>query len=1601
MKAYEASVGSFVSSVGPVPGGGVGAGVVSFGQERLWFLDELVGGGALYNAPFVVRVSGCDVGVLGGAVQGLVDRHEALRSGVRTVGGRPVSVVAGVGVEVSWSVVSVGGEGEAWDVVRAGVCGSFDLSVPPLVRGGFVEFGGVGEGLLWLVFHHAVCDGWSLGVLQEELREFYGAGVEGREVVLPEVSLSFGDFAVWERERLSGGVLDEGVGWWRGYLEGAPGVLSLPGDRVRPAVQSYVGDMVVFDVPGGLVDGVRGVARECRSTVFHVLMAAFDVVVGRWSRQEDVVVGVPGAGRSGAAALDRVVGFFANMLPVRVDVGGDPSFVELVRRVRGSAVAAQGHEEVPFSSLVDALVPERESSWSPLVQVTFSVNPVERRRWEWGGGAEGEIGSVHTGTAKFDLGMLVFDAGADGMWGEVEFASDLFNASTVRRFVDQWLAVLGEVTADPRVRLSELRGMPAAEVELLRSWSRGGGGDLVWESVDEGVVARALERPGAVAVRDRGVSVSYGELVARADGVAAALRAVGVGRGGVVGLCVERSADLVVGMLGVLRAGAAYVALDPEYPRERLAFMLEDSGARVVVGHEYLFDRLPLDGRTTIDIDQTRPVPLTPDTANGIGRSLERGDDLAYLIYTSGSTGRPKGVAVRHRNLGSLMAIGRRCFDFGAEDVWSLFHSASFDFSVWETWGALANGGCLVVVPPELARDPAGFHRLVSEACVTVLNVTPTAFGRFEEADAQTPAPLALRKVIFGGEAVDLSAVRRWWERHQVGAPDLINMFGITEVTVHATVKTLTPEALDDSVSPIGVPLPGYSIRVLGPDGREQPIGVAGEIHISGAGVAAGYLNRPELTAERFLPIDPENSRAGVTYASGDLARWLPSGELEYVGRADQQVKIRGFRVETGEVEAVLGAHPQVDSSVVTVTRDEDTPRLVAYCVPAAGAETSVNDLRDHLAARLPSYMVPALIILIDEIPLNANGKADLARLPSAEFAHAETREEYLAPSSEQEKILADVWCEVLGVNRVGVRENFFDLGGDSIRSVQVLAAARSRGLTFDLQHLFQHRTVERLAPLCTSHEARAQELKPFSMVSTGDRARMPADAVDAYPMTALQMGMIYEMEADSRISPYLNVDSFGMRARFDESLFRRAVDDVVLRHEILRTSFHLSGYDDLLQVVHEMAELSVVVEDVRELAEAERSALVDECVRRERGIPFDVNIPGLLRFFIHVVGDGEFQWTLVEHHAILDGWSLNSTIGEIIGRYALLLEDPEAPRESAPVSRFREFVALERADARSAASRAFWEEAIGDWDALRLPRLPSAERGDALVPVGDVGDGERVSPEEGSGFGSLETRLDPAVSEGLVDVTRRLGLPLKCVLLGAHLAVMSKLTGHRSPTTGLLVNGRLEGEGGTDTRGLFLNSVPFSVPVEGTMADVIRAVFARDTEILPHRRFPHTEIRALAGGAQLYETHFIYNHFHVLAEALGAGEVGIVSAADGTYMTARSEPTNWPFACGFMREPGSDGLVHVIDYHTAEFTGEQVRGYRDCYLRLLRALAEDPYRRVDTIDVLSDEERRAFSLWNSTAADLVWESVDEGVVARALERPGAVAVRDRGVSVS
>ncbi|HUZ26919.1 MAG TPA: amino acid adenylation domain-containing protein, partial [Streptosporangiaceae bacterium] len=738
-----------------------------------------------------------------------------------------------------------------------------------------------------------------------------------------------------------------------------------------------------------------------------------------------------------------------------------------------------------------------------------------------------------------------------------------------------------------------------------------------------------------------------------------------------------------------------------------------------------------------------------------------------------------------------------------------------------------------------------------------------------------------------------------------------------------------------------------------------------------------------------------------------DRARWRPDGTLEFLGRADHQVKIRGFRIEPGEVEAAILTHPAAQAcAVLAHGADQADRRLVAYVVTSRDAdpEPDVAAIRDHVAGLLPAHMVPALVVFLDALPVTANGKLDRGRLPAPGEERPALGQGYVAPRTEAESILAEIWAEVLEVERVGVADNFFHLGGDSIRSIQVLALARQRGIDFSLQRLFQLSTIAALVgeTVLAAPEPRVRE--PFSMISAGDRARIPGDVTDAYPMAVLQAGMVFHMESDEDRRLYQNLDSFHVRGPFREEAFRLAVQQVVDRHDILRTSFHLSEYSQMLQLVHQRAELPVEVIDVRGLSEPEQLAAIGRVIDRERAIPFDLSRAPLLRFFVHWRSAQTFQWTLAEHHAILDGWSLHSTIAEILERYLALLRDPAAAVEPKPGSAYRDFIEAEQQALASPESRDFWLERMSDAPRAAMPVWPPGVPADPVVTEADPQLREWQLREPHLGFyGWLETKIPASLSRRLEEISAQRGVSLKHVLLAAHMRVISYLSGSEEVVTGMALNGRLEEVDGALSRGLYLNSLPFRARIgRATWTELIRRVFEQEESALPHRRYPMAEIQRLTGGGRLYDTHFVYNHFHVLRGVLDAGEVAILDPKINSFTTTRIEPTNYPFVAGFVRDPRSDALLLSLDCHLELFPEEQVRRVRDCYLAALRALAQDPDGPVAGTCLLGGGERDLIQRWNRTGQPSPTGSSIDGLVAElARSRPDDVAVTDGAVSLT
>ncbi|EPH1497205.1 pyoverdine non-ribosomal peptide synthetase PvdD [Pseudomonas aeruginosa] len=1054
---------------------------LSFAQERQWFLWQLEPESAAYHIPSALRLRGrLDVDALQRSFDSLVARHETLRTRFRLEGGRSYQQVQPA-VSVSIEREQFGEEGLI-ERIQAIVVQPFDLERGPLLRVNLLQLA-EDDHVLVLVQHHIVSDGWSMQVMVEELVQLYAGYSQGLDVVLPALPIQYADYALWQRSWMEAGEKERQLAYWTGLLGGEQPVLELPFDRPRPARQSHRGAQLGFELPRELVEAVRALAQREGASSFMLLLASFQALLYRYSGQADIRVGVPIANRN-RVETERLIGFFVNTQVLKADLDGRMGFDELLAQARQRALEAQAHQDLPFEQLVEALQPERNASHNPLFQVLFnhqseirSVTPevqLEDLRLE-GLAWDGQ-------TAQFDL-TLDIQEDENGIWASFDYATDLFDASTVERLAGHWRNLLRGIVANPRQRLGELPLLDAPERrQTLSEWNPAQRECAVQGTLQQRFEEQARQRPQAVALILDEQRLSYGELNARANRLAHCLIARGVGADVPVGLALERSLDMLVGLLAILKAGGAYLPLDPAAPEERLAHILDDSGVRLLLTQGHLLERLPrqagvevlaIDGLVLDGYAESDPLPTLS------------ADNLAYVIYTSGSTGKPKGTLLTHRNALRLFSATEAWFGFDERDVWTLFHSYAFDFSVWEIFGALLYGGRLVIVPQWVSRSPEDFYRLLCREGVTVLNQTPSAFKQLMavacSADMATQQP-ALRYVIFGGEALDLQSLRPWFQRFGDRQPQLVNMYGITETTVHVTYRPVSEADLEGGlVSPIGGTIPDLSWYILDRDLNPVPRGAVGELYIGRAGLARGYLRRPGLSATRFVP-NPFPGGAGERlYRTGDLARFQADGNIEYIGRIDHQVKVRGFRIELGEIEAALAGLAGVRDAVVLAHDGVGGTQLVGYVVAdsAEDAERLRESLRESLKRHLPDYMVPAHLMLLERMPLTVNGKLDRQALPQPDASLSQ--QAYRAPGSELEQRIAAIWAEILGVERVGLDDNFFELGGHSLLLLMLKERIGDTcQATLSISQLMTHASVAEQAA-CIEGQARESLLVPLN----------------------------------------------------------------------------------------------------------------------------------------------------------------------------------------------------------------------------------------------------------------------------------------------------------------------------------------------------------------------------------------------------------------------------------------------------------------------------------------------------------------------------------------
>ncbi|WP_270168683.1 non-ribosomal peptide synthetase [Paenibacillus sp. SYP-B4298] len=1373
-------------------------------QKRLYILHQMEEAQQSYNMPGAMLLEGeLDRERLEAAFRTLIARHETLRSGFELVGGEPVQRIHPQ-VDFAVEYKQAEDEQEAARLVHSFIR-SFELMAPPLLRIGLIELG-QSRHVLMFDMHHIISDGVSMEILVEEFVRLYS----GEE--LSPLRIQYKDYAVWQQSESQKERMKQQEAYWLEQLGGELPVLELPTDFARPVFRSFKGDAYEFVIDARKSAALRQLASESGATLYMVLMALYTTLLHKYSGQEDIIVGSPIAGRN-HGDLEPLIGMFVNTLAIRSYPSGEKSFRSFLKEVQETTMQAYEHQDYPFEELVEQVQVTRDVSRNPLFDTLLVMQNVEEGEFAIDGLRLAPFANERS-VAKFDLTLEVAED-ADKLVCGIEYATALYTRETVERLAKHFDQLVEAVIETPSAPIEALDMVTAEErIQLLHAFNDTDA-DYPREQTIHGLFEEQAERhPGAVAVEYEDERLTYRELNERANRLARTLRGQGVGADQLVGIMAERSPSMVIGILAILKAGGAYVPIDPDYPEERIRYMLDDSGTQVLLLQSHLQDKAAFAGVSLLlDDEQTY-------AADGTNlASVNEPHDLAYVIYTSGTTGKPKGTLIEHRNVVRLLFNSRNLFDFGPADTWTLFHSFCFDFSVWEMYGALLYGGKLVIVPPMIAKHPAQFLHLLKEREVTILNQTPTYFYQLlREALAESGQTLSLRKIVFGGEALAPQQLKEWRKRYP--ATQLINMYGITETTVHVTYKEITEVEIAEGRSNIGRPIPTLKVYVLDANRRCVPAGVAGEMYVAGEGLARGYLNRPELTAEKF--VDDPFTPGERLYRSGDLARWLPDGNIEYMGRIDHQVKVRGYRIELGEVEAQLLKLESVQEAVVMAREDGGREKqLCAYLV--ADKALTVSELRGWLSEELPGYMIPSYFVQLERMPLTANGKTDRKALPAPEGS-VNTGAEYIAPRTPLEEQLVRMWQEVLGAERIGVKDNFFDLGGHSLRATALVSKLyKELSINLPLRDVFRLQTIEEMAQAIADMAHMAYASIPV------------AEERAYYPLASAQKRLYILHQLEGAEQSYNMPEFMMLEGSLNRERFEEAFRKLIARHEILRTGFEMV-HGEPVQRVHAQVEFEV---EYGQADEAEVEAIVRRFVRT-----FDLKQAPLLRVGL-VKLESERHLLMVDmHHLISDGVSM----GILVDEWSRLYAGEELP---ALRIQYKDYAVWQQQEAQ----RERMNQHEGYWLRTFEGELPVAD-----LPT----DYERPAVRSFEGA-QVEFELDAELAQQLNELAATRGSTLYMVLLSAYHVLLSKYSGQEDIIVGTPVAGRTHPDV-EPLLGMFVNTLAIrNYPVgDKTFASFLEEVKETTLGAFEHQEYPFEElverlkVRRDASRNPLFDTMFV-----------------------------------------------------------------------------------------------------------------------------------------------
>jgi amino acid adenylation domain-containing protein len=1537
----------------------------SFAQEQLWFLHQMEPELSAYNISIAVKAIGrMDQAALEQSLNEIVRRHETLRTVFGVSEGQPAQIITPATREETrmpllvCDLQEIRSEDQTKEVQRLTTREArqpFDLASGPLVRVTLLKLS-ANEHALLLTMHHIISDGWSTGIFIQELGRLYRAFANGQPSPLPALPIQYADFGTWQRQQLQGERLETLLAYWKKQLEKSSLVLELPGDRVRPPTPSFRGAGLHVQFSATLSQAIRELSRREGVTLFMVLLAAFKALLCRYTGQQDVIVGSPIANRD-RAEIEGLIGFFMNMLVLRTDLSGNPTFIELLGRVQQATLGAYAHASLPFEKLVQELQPQRDPSHSPLFQVLFALQNTPEEVIDL---QELKLSllPIRRGTTHYDLSVHILET-AEGLGGIFEYSTDLFERETIERMAGHYRTLLESAVAQPKGRLADMRILSEAKRhKILVEWNATQTVYPQGQCIHQLFEARAEQWPDAVAVVFDEQHLTYRQLNQRANQLAHYLQKLGIGPDVPVGVCLEHSPETLVGLLGILKAGGAYAPLDPSYPPDRLAFMLADSQVPVLLTLGWVERQNATPETHVVCLDSDWETITQENTQTPINQATA--DNLAYIIYTSGSTGRPKGALIPHRGLPNFSEAQIQTFGLTAGDRVLQFAPLSFDASMFEMILASSVGATLCQGTRETLLPGPGLVQWLRDLGVTVVVLTPSALAALP--DTELPH---LHTIILGGEACSADLVTRWAGRYR-----FFNGYGPTEATMWTTIAQCVA---GDQKPPIGRPIINTQVYLLDQHLQPLPIGVPGELYVNGVGLARGYLNRPGLTAERFIPNPFSTEPDARLYKTGDLARYLPNGDIEFLGRIDHQVKVRGFRIELGEIETVLREHPTIQETVVMAREDQPgNKQLVAYVVPRPGQKITAGDLRQFVKEKLPEHMVPSAFVPLQALPLTPNDKVDRSALPAPNTLNLQTGSDLTAPRTPVEEVLAALWSQLLQVELLGVHQSFFELGGHSLLATQLVTRIRETfQIELPLRALFESPTIAGLAQYIASINRREQDLSlhPLAPITREGKLALSFAQQRLWFLDRLEPGSAsYNIPAAVRLSGALDI-----------TMLAQSLNEVLQRHEALRTTFAQVD-DGAVQVIAPTLTLLLPIVDLGSQSKTSQHVETSRLAIQEAQRPFDLARGPLVRATLLRLGREEHVLLLTMHHIISDGWSMGVFIQEVAAFYTAFINGeipslPELPIQYADYALWqRQWLQGEVLDAQLA----YWKAQLGDTSGVlelptHRPRPPLQTFNGAIQPLA----------------------LSKASSVALKALSQQEGTTLFMTLLAGFKALLYRYTGQRDILVGSPIanRNRAEVEG---LIGFFTNTLVLRTRLSDaqTFRELLSQVRETALGAYVHQDLPFEMlVEELKLQRDLSRTP-LFQIMFVLQNA----PLEIIDLPGLTLHPLETSGGTAKFDLTLSMVETERGLRGEIEYNTDLFDATAIAQLASHFCILLESVVatkEGPDQSLADLPLLSEPERhRLLVTWNATQMDYPQDAcVQTSFEAQASRKSDAIAV--------